>query len=183
MSGYMDRTKYDAANRQTQETDSDKITNRNFYRPAVMRADFNTGRVIGGRDVRPDFSGPMNGARVNRDSFVHHRGSVLNGGERSTQAYVPQKVNGAVPSQDTCHRVDLPKEHSRLKKPLNNLLETDLSGFSMFPQNYQVGYTGPNAITGTHVQARMIKTEEPKKQCGPRTSYGNYTTSTLAQYQ
>jgi len=183
MSGYYDNVKYDAVNRQAQESDSDKITNRTFYRPAVMRSDFNSCRVVGGRDVRPDFSGPMDASRVNRDSFMHGRGSVLHGGEKSTQMYVPSKSAGSCPAQDTCRRVDLAKEHVRVKKPFNGLLEVDKSGFSMFPGYLRPGYQGPNAIVATHIQTRMPRTEEPKTQCGPRTTYGNYTTSTLAQYQ
>jgi len=173
----MNNLKYDAVNHQAQQWDSEKISNRNLYKPSVMQTAnpcsvFDSRQRINGREILGEDGNRMqtggrsinclDSDRMNRDDIYmsqHNTRSAIKMGPRADSM-----------CQD---RRQIKIENNLLEEPIDRFMSTQ----------YHKGYQVPASITGIHQQSRMI----PYDTCAQpspcnKTSYGTYSTSTLAQY-
>lgn len=160
MACYSNNLKYDAVNRQAQESDSNKISSRNFYRPsAVASSDSHAFR------------------RATND-----RETISKGGDTMSREFMcaDRHTERTALKMAPCRSDSMCQDRRQIKVE-NNLLDEQVDRF--LSSQYHKGYQVPASIPGLHQQSRMVP-HDTCVQPSPcnKTSYGTYSTSTLPQY-
>jgi hypothetical protein len=181
------RLNYDACFEYDQDRLNAGYANYTTYLPAYWRA--NTCRVeslaVG---VQPDFYGPVTALKTRQESFLQGRGQPESSCASCEVRYLPSELFpsckcGATPCVcfPNCRRTDLQPAYTRLKRSCNDLSETDASVFQFFPENFQTGYVGFDAVVPQY-HGRLIRERPGAAVCGPLTSFGGYDSGVLAAY-